>query len=51
MTRTRKIEWAIIAGQLLMLLLVVPFALWLGTVLPDDDQPSVLTYLLAGASP
>jgi hypothetical protein len=50
MTRTRKIEWAIIAGQALMLALLIPLALWLGTVLPDDSPPTVLTYMLAGAA-
>jgi hypothetical protein len=34
MTRERKIEWAIIAGQLLMGLAAIPFALWLGVYLP-----------------
>jgi hypothetical protein len=50
MTRTRKIEWAVLAGQTLMALIAIPFALWLGTVLPDDQPPSVPTFHLAGAS-
>jgi hypothetical protein len=51
MTRFTKTEWAIIAGQALMLALLIPFALWLGTKLPAEEQPiSALTYHLAGAA-
>lgn len=35
MSRMRKIEWAIIAGQTALLLATVPFVLWLGTKLGD----------------
>jgi hypothetical protein len=34
MTHEQKIKWAIIAGQTVMLAALIPFALWLGTVLP-----------------
>jgi hypothetical protein len=34
MTHEQKIKWAIIAADALMLAILIPFALWLGTVLP-----------------
>jgi hypothetical protein len=34
MTDEQKIRWAIIAGQTLMMALLIPCALWLGVYLP-----------------
>lgn len=37
MTRTRKIEWGLVAGQAVLLALSVLFAIWLEGWLPDPD--------------
>lgn len=50
MTDEQKIRWAIMAGQAVMLALLIPFALWLGTKLPAEEQPIAALYMLAGES-